>query len=101
MTVELANDKLDQLSSTESKGTTDQRMVLPEPAAQKDVVRWCRAGKGEGRTFTMDPKERLGTYRFPFVIKAPLEEPICSSLVMSITCSGMVGGRIWWREPSM
>ena len=95
MTVELENDKLDQLSSRESKGTTDQRMVLPEPAAQEDVVRWCRAGMGERRTFTMDPKERLGTYRLPLIIEAPLEEPICSSFVMNITCNVIVGGRIW------
>ena len=51
------------ISHFERKRTriTNQRMVLPEPAAKKKVVRWSQAGVEEGRTFSVDPKKRLGT----------------------------------------
>ena len=54
---------------------------------------------GQVRTFSMNPKQR--TCFFPLVKDASLKEPGCGSLVVSTACNVMVGGRVWWREPSV
>ena len=54
---------------------------------------------GRVRTFSVNPKQR--TCCLPVLKDAPLKEPGRSSLVVSTACNVMVGGRVWWGEPSM
>jgi len=51
------------------------------------------------RTFAMNPKER--TCCLPILEDASLKKPGCGSLVVSTARNIMVGGRVWWGEPSV
>jgi hypothetical protein len=50
-------------------------------------------------TFSVNPEQR--TSCLPLLKDAPLKEPGRGSLVVSTACSVMVGGWVWWGEPSV
>jgi hypothetical protein len=59
MIVELENVKRHQLSSMERVNTPQTKeWSCPSQLHKEDVVRRCRAGVGERRTFSVDPDKR-------------------------------------------
>jgi hypothetical protein len=51
MIVELEKDnRLNHLSDRNSKGSTNQSMLLPEPATKIDIIRWRQAAEWDRYT---------------------------------------------------
>ena len=71
------------------------RASCEDKVLSEDIRREMR----QVRTFTVDPKER--SCCLPLLKDASLEEPGCGSLVVGTARNVMVGGWVWWGEPSV